>query len=203
MSRLRHCDDGPTPEKSPSLEPLVANDSTPSQMCKQKRSRSATPELARNISEEISNNIQATRSSATSVRGSTGNAEGLQPFWNRYTQAALKKWWLPKRTDCAVLDQNLWSGSLRRVGLNSWCSVQTSVLIAATCSLSQQCLWHDIMGYAPPPITKKDRKLPKKPRTSRKMTTEEKPPAGKARRIHLFPTHKEWQRFRGWMGAMR
>ena len=31
MSRLRHCDGGPTPEKSPSSEPLAANDSTPSQ----------------------------------------------------------------------------------------------------------------------------------------------------------------------------
>lgn len=198
-SQLRHCGGGPSLGKSQLSEPLEANDSTPSQTCNEplattnqqnrprKRSRSATPELAQYTNKGTSN-------------------DRLQPFWNGYTQEESRRWWLPERTSCATLDRNSWSGSLQSMGLNSWYSVLTSMPVAAkqkTFSPSPRCLWRDIMGYALPPIAKKDRKLPKKPRTSKKMTTEEKPPAGKARRIRLFPTHEERQRFRGWMGAMR
>jgi len=41
--------------------------------------------------------IQNTKSSVTLVRGSTGNAGVLLPFWNEYTREESKKWWLSER----------------------------------------------------------------------------------------------------------
>src|SRR4051794_19503459 len=141
-SQLRHCGGGPSLGKSQLSEPLEANDSTPSQTCNEplvttnqqnrprKRSRSAMPELAQHTNKGTLNDrsltcdstSQATKSSVTLAQASTGNAGVLQPFWNGYTQEESRRWWLPKRTGCAALDRNSWSGSLQRMGLNSWYS---------------------------------------------------------------------------------
>src|SRR3954453_22927635 len=95
---------------------LVENDSIQSQTYKEssettnkrnsrKRQRSATPESVQNINETTLNDrlkisdstTQNTKSSATLVQGSTGNAGVLLPFWNEYTQEKSRKWWLPER----------------------------------------------------------------------------------------------------------
>ena len=114
-SQLKHCDDGPTPEELLLSGHLVENDSTQFQTFKKslettnnnpcKRQRSATPESVQNINEMTLNDkskisdstTQNTKSSVTLVRGSTGNAGVLLPFWNEYTQEESKKWWLPER----------------------------------------------------------------------------------------------------------
>jgi hypothetical protein len=114
-SQLRHCEDGQTLEEFPLSGNPVGNDSTQSQTYKEslettkhnprKRPRSATPESVQNINETTLNDkskfsdstTQNTKSSATLVQGSTGNAGVLLPFWNEYTQKESKKWWLPER----------------------------------------------------------------------------------------------------------
>ena len=167
MSLLKHFDDRPPPEKWPSPGLLVANDSMllpTSTGCLEtikldrnppKRSRSAMPESAQTTNKGTSNDrsltcnstSQATKSSVTSAQGSTGNAGVLQPFWNEYTQEQSMKWWLPEKTNCVALESNLWSGSLKRTGRNSWSLVQTSVPAIArpeslqkTCFPSSRCL---------------------------------------------------------------
>ena len=70
-----------------------------------KRQKSATPESVQNINETtlndksqiFDNTTQNTKSSVISDQDLTGNAGGLLPFWNEYTQEELKKWWLPER----------------------------------------------------------------------------------------------------------
>jgi Helix-turn-helix domain len=227
MSLSKRYDDGPPLEEWPSSGPPVENDSTPLQTfeecsvtsnfqdnnCPHKRPRSVTPESARNINREISNDrsltcdsvSQNTRLSTTSVQGLTGSAGVLRPFWNEYTWEQSMKWWLPEKTDCVVLESNSWSGSLKRTGHNSWFSVQTSVPTIArpeslqkTCSPSSQCLWRDIMGYVPPPIAEKDKRPSKKAKIK-----SDKPPAEKSRRIRLFPTQDQRQKLRRWMGTAR
>jgi len=114
-SQSKHCEDGPTPEELLLSGHLVENDSIQSQTYEEslettrhnprKRPRSVTLESVRSINEvtsndrlQISNNTtQNTKSSATFAQGSTGNAGGLLPFWNEYTQEESKKWWLPER----------------------------------------------------------------------------------------------------------
>jgi hypothetical protein len=115
-SQLKHCDDGPTPEKSLLSGHLVENDSIQLQTYEEsleiinrhnplKRQRSVTPGSVQNTSETTLNDksqisdstTQSTKLSATSVQDSTGNAEVLLPFWNEYTQEESKKWWLPER----------------------------------------------------------------------------------------------------------
>jgi hypothetical protein len=114
-SQLKHCDDGPTPEELLLSGHLVENDSTQFQIYEKslettnnnprKRQRSVTPESVQNINETTLNDkskisdstTQNTKSSATLVQGSTGNAGVLLPFWNEYTQEESKKWWLPER----------------------------------------------------------------------------------------------------------
>jgi hypothetical protein len=195
MSLSKYYDDGPPLEEWPSSGPQVANDSTPLQTSEEclvtsnfqdnsprKRPRSATPELARNTNREISNDrsltcdsiSQNTRSSAILAQDSTGSAGSLWPFWNEYMWGQSMKWWLPEKTDCVALESNLWSGSLKRTGRNSWSSVQTSVPAIArpeslqkTCSPSSRCLWRDIMAYAQQPTVKEDKKPSKKPRKTK------------------------------------
>ena len=115
-SQLKHCDDGPTPEKLLLSGHLVENDSIQLQTYEEsleitnrhssrKRQRSVTPESVQNISETTLNDklqisdstTQSTKLSVTLVQGSTGNAGVLLPFWNEYTQEESRKWWLPER----------------------------------------------------------------------------------------------------------
>ena len=114
-SQLKHCNDEPTLEELLLSGHLVENVSIQSQTYKEslettrysprKRSRSATPESVQSIKEVTSNDrlqisnstIQNTKSSVTLAKGSTGNAGGLLPFWNKYAQEESKKWWLPER----------------------------------------------------------------------------------------------------------
>ncbi|RHZ70780.1 hypothetical protein Glove_267g54 [Diversispora epigaea] len=112
-SQLKHCDDGPTPEELLLSGHLVENDSIQLLTYKKsleitnrhksrKRPRSVTPESVQNINETtlnektqtFDNTTQNTKSSVISDRDLTGNAGGLLPFWNEYTQKESKKWWL-------------------------------------------------------------------------------------------------------------
>ena len=105
-SQLKHCDDGPTPEEdSTQLQTYKESSETTNKCNSRKRQRSATlPESVQNINETILNDkskisdstIQNTKSSATLIQGSTGNA-GVLPFWNGYIQEESRKWWLPER----------------------------------------------------------------------------------------------------------
>ena len=115
-SQLKHCDDGPTPEYLLLSGHLVENDSIQlltyeksleitNRHKSRKRPRSVTLESVQNINETtlndksqiFDNTIQNTKSSVISDRDLTGNAGGLLPFWNEYTQEESKKWWLPER----------------------------------------------------------------------------------------------------------
>jgi hypothetical protein len=115
-SQLKHCDDGPTPEELLLSGHLVENDSIQlltyeksleitNRHKSRKRPRSVTLESVQNINETtlndksqiFDNTIQNTKSSVISDRDLTGNAGGLLPFWNEYTQEESKKWWLPER----------------------------------------------------------------------------------------------------------
>ena len=119
-SQLKHCEDGQTPEELLLSGHLVENDSTQIQMYTEslemtsnprKRPRSVTPESVQSINEVTSNDklqisdstTQNTKSSATLVQGSTGNAGVLLPFWNEYTQEESRKWWLPERFEFSFL----------------------------------------------------------------------------------------------------
>ncbi|RHZ75034.1 hypothetical protein Glove_218g50 [Diversispora epigaea] len=125
-SQLKHCDDGPIPEELLLSGHLVENDSIQLLTYKKsleitnrhksrKRPRSVMPESVQNINETtlndksqiFDNTTQNMKSSVISDRDLTGNAGGLLPFWNEYTQKESKKWWLPERTDCADLDLSL------------------------------------------------------------------------------------------------
>ena len=103
MSQLKHCEDGQTLEEFLLSGHPVGNDSTQFQMYEEslettrhdscKRPRSAMPESVQSINEVTlndrlqisSSNTQNMKLSAILARVSTGNAEGLLPFWNEYT----------------------------------------------------------------------------------------------------------------------
>ena len=149
------------------------------------------PELAQITNKETSNDrlltysgaAQTTRSSATLAQASTGNAWVLLPFWNGYTLEESKKWWLPERASSAILDLSLWGGSLQRMALSSWFSVQTLVLTTVIpessqkiCSPSSWCLWHDIMDYALLQTARGDEMQSRKARTPKGVSKKENVP---------------------------
>ncbi|CAG8703828.1 11196_t:CDS:2 [Gigaspora margarita] len=57
------------------------------------------------------------------------------------------------------------------------------------------------MDYALLPIAKEEKRPPKRFKSSKKEVM--KPPAGKVRRIHLFPTQEERMKLRKWIGTAR
>src|SRR5215469_7049961 len=82
------------------------------------------------------------------------------------------------------------------MGLNSWYSVRMSVpKVVKPSNSSSQFLWQDIMGHIQPPTAEEDKKLSK--------SKSSKIPAGKARRIRLFPTQEERLKLRKWIGTAR
>jgi hypothetical protein len=100
------------------------------------------------------------------------------------------------RTDCVVSDSSLWNESLKKMGLNSWYSVQMSVpKVVKPLNSPSRFLRQDITEYVQPPTAKEDKKLPK--------SKSSKIPAGKARCIRLFPTQEERLKLRQWIGTTR
>ena len=130
---------------------------------------------------------QDTRSSETSDRDSTTIVEAFKPYWNEYTREMSRKLWLPTKTDCVDMDSNSSSSSSRRLIPNSWFSVRE--LRKTISSQSATISWPKTMEYVRAKIEKKESKPRKK---KQKKTRKEKPSAGKARKIHLFPNPKHW-----------
>ncbi|CAG8809512.1 20035_t:CDS:1, partial [Racocetra persica] len=60
---------------------------------------------------------------------------------------------------------------------------------------------YDIMDYALLPIAKEEKILPKRFKSFKKEVM--KLPAGKVRRIHLFPTQEKRLKLRQWIGTAR
>ena len=59
-----------------------------------------------------------------SVRELTGRGKDLKPFWNKQCKEISQRLWLPTETDCVGLPSNFWSGSSEPIRSNSWFSMK-------------------------------------------------------------------------------
>lgn len=94
-----------------------------------------------------------TRPTPTLALASTGSDVGFCQFWAEFTREKSQKLWSCTKTDCVDSDPSSWSGSLKKLGANSWFTTRktqwtqiTQQKSLPTTSLqSQQSLWRDIM----------------------------------------------------------
>lgn len=169
-------EDGQKKEKLDVLDQMkMEEESTTSQMLQnslelseiplQKKEQFVTQEsvpiIKRKIWNDRSNylkkNILTQPLSKTLVLDSIGNDQDLIPFWSTSTMEMSKNLWLPIETDCADLDSNLLTGSLKNMMLNSWFSVQ--VLNKKTSLENLQMTYLQSLQYLLPEITDYERDI--------------------------------------------
>lgn len=75
-------------------------------------------------SHSLQKSIHKQKSSKILDLDSIGRDQDLSPFWNKYTKEMSNMLWSPIKTDSVDLDLNYWSGSSRRLMLNSWFSAR-------------------------------------------------------------------------------
>ena len=144
MSPISLSDDGPKMEKSHSNgQKVEERDSIVSTMSKSsttgyrtqqrgKERESATQGSVvltkmKTLKDKSNNSKKTTllmRSSKTLDQDSTGTEKDLHPFCTESSQELSRKLWLPTKTDCADLDTNSLSKSIKNLAQNSWFSTK-------------------------------------------------------------------------------
>ena len=137
---------------------------------------------------------QTTKFSTTSGLGLTSNAKDCKPFWNLQCQDNSKKLWLCTGIDSQDSGSNCLNPSSLRLAQNSWFSakiLQTPTEnLPKTYSQLQPSLWRVTTG-------------PEVPLIEKDVKPNEKLPAGKARKIRVYPTKEQQKTFHKWIGTTR
>jgi len=185
---------------------------------KTKKRKSVMPESAPNTKKETSKDkcktskkrTRRTRSSKTLGQASTGTARALLPFWTEFSREVSEKLSLPTATACVDLGTNLWNASSRRLGHNSWFKMRQTTCTAppkncqTTFSQSSQSLWQEITDVELRKTVEKESFKPKrKSYTGNKRGKTKKPPAGKSKRIRIYPTRRQKKTLYSWYGTAR
>lgn len=154
--------------------------------------------------------FQITRSSKTLVPVSTTNGKASSPFWNAYTKELSEKSWLPTRTGCVAMDLSSLSSSSRRLTQGSWFSVDAwksmtpHANLPTTSSQSATISWQKITECVPPRIDEREnKKRKKKKKEEEEEEKDEKEPAGKTKKIRLFPSPMQRATLMNWFGTTR
>lgn len=212
------CDDG-TPKASYELyERLGTSDSTVQPMSiecsddkknkekqsnNKKRRKSSTQESLRITKKRTSRDkyktskqhTRTTNSSPISDQDSITTERVFRGFWNEYTTELSTKLWLPTKTDSVAMELSSSNGSSTRQEPNSWFTAKTTKnpthpenlpMISfpfATSSLQE---------------TTEEEQL-----TTGKGEEQSKLPAGKVKKIRLFPTKQQRQILNNWFGTAR
>ena len=142
---------------------------------------------------------------------STDGAPVSSPFWTTYVQALSAKLWSPTETDSLEAAWSSWSGSSNTTAQRSWFSTRwwaagtTPASLVTTYSTSLLSSWLATTEGGPPQIANDGGHPPssKRAKTTKKAATVEKPSAGKARRIRVYPNQRQEQLLQQWFGAAR
>ena len=152
----------------------------------------------------------STNSSAIRVAASTGRGKDLLPFWTPSVQALSQKLWLPTVTDSRVSQWSSWSGCSTAMQQRSWFSTilrmnadQSLTNYATTYSQSLLTSWLATTEGGPPQIANDVGMPPPAKKAKIKKKESDKPSAGKARRIRVYPNPRQRELLRRWFGTAR
>jgi putative transposase len=232
MSHLRVSEDGmmkenwPHLERQEDIECIVSKISNPclEKQTNPRKRKSVMQESVQIIKKEISKgksktsrkNIQTTKSSQILAQDSIGKGRDYTPFWNESTKEMSTKLWWQIETDSVDLDMSSSNLSLKKGTAKSWFSVQIQRKkqiqeqnYQKTFSPSSMFLWQRIMECDQLKIEQeekekksKKRKLnPKEPKEKKKK--KEKIPAGKAKKIRIYPNEEQKTTLLKWIGTTR
>lgn len=134
------------------------------------------------------------------------NNSELQPFWDTNSATLSSKMWLPTENTLTTLQPNKLNSSFRTIKTKSWFSTRVQV------SDLEVPIWQtrteDINTCVQEQIKQNPKSSTQKTSMSsvKKIKTEEvdeKPPAGKTKKIRLFPTPEQKQILLKWFGTAR
>ena len=175
-----------------------------------KRRKSSTQESLRITKKKISRDKSKTckqhtltmSSSKTSDQGSTTTERDSRGFWTAFTEEMSRKLWLPTKTGSVVMESSSSNGSSTNLGRNSWFtakitrkpirpeSLPTISLPFATSSLQE--------------TTGEEQQATAKDEEKNNAGKDNlKPPAGKVKKIRLFPTKQQKKILNNWFGTAR
>lgn len=164
----------------------------------------SSPTSSDNV-QTFSASAPATKSSTTLAAASTGSGRACLPFWTPSVQALSRKLWLPTVTGLHASVWNSWNGSSGDTIQNSWFSttlhrnpVPTSCVTTYSPSLLSS--WLATTEGGPPQIASDAGPPPTKKAKTKKS---DKPSAGKAKKIRVYPNSRQRILLRQWFGTAR
>ena len=217
------CDDG-TPRESYELyERLETSDSTVQPMSiecsddkknkekqsnNKKRRKSSTQEslritkkrTSRDKSTTSKQHTRTTNSSPISDPDSTTTEKASRGFWNEYTKELSMKLWLPTKTDSVAMELSSSNGYSPRQEPNSWFTVKTTKNPTHPENLPTICFPFATSSLQE---TTDEEHLTTGKGEGDNKKKKDKLPAGKVKKIRLFPTKEQRQVLNNWFGTAR
>src|SRR5690606_34761023 len=139
--------------------------------------------------------ILATNSSPILDRGSTTTEKASRGFWNEYTKELSMKLWLPTKTDYVAMELSSSNGSSTRQEQNSWFTAKTTKNPTHPENLP--------MISFPFATSSSQETTEEEQPTTEKGGEQSKLPAGKVKKIRLFPTKEQTQVLNSSFGTAR
>lgn len=167
-----------------------------------------------------------TKSSKKLDRDSTTTADTFKPFWKECTVEMSERLPLPTKTDSVDTASNSWTSSYEKLSANSWFSTTSQRVrgkapkrlrdqnSATTSSVWSTTLWQKTMECGrqlseehekkwEEAMKKQIRANERKRRPKEGQPPAPKVPAGKAKKVRVFPTEEQNQKLKRWMGTVR
>jgi putative transposase len=197
-------DEGPSPAEKQILRPTpnldVSNQANP------KKRKHVTPDPILSTEANISSNHIPLVKLSNIIPASIGKTSILMSFWNAYAKDMAMKLWLPTTTACVTSPSDCWRNTFNTVKSKSWFSAHIQVpnhrssptsfpLPASLSSEIKACVQREIEKNGPA--------LPKPKLVKKIKSEEEKPGAGKTRKIRLYPTPQQQRILMQWFGTAR
>ena len=129
---------------------------------------------------------------------SSPNLTKYRPFWNDFTRNLTNQCWLPLKTTSEPLCPSHWDDSLKRLALGSWVTVDSTKSTSGSDSVPDGSIWRSFKDDVISLERNEDMSS-----SSSSSTSSEKPPAGKALKIRLYPNSEEKQKLLKWLGTAR
>lgn len=171
-----------------------------------KRRKSSTQESLRITKKKISKDksktykqrTQPTSSSTTSGQGSTTTEKASRGFWNEYTRELSEKLWSPTKTGSVDMELNFSNGSSTNLGRDSWFTAKTTSKSIHPENL--QTIFSLFATSSSHETTEEEQQATAKDEEENKF---KKLPAGKVKKIRLFPTQRQKQVLNNWFATAR
>lgn len=223
-SRPKVSDAGTKRRRLEPSEPPETSDSTTSETSKssspeskksayesRKRKASSIPESPRTTKKKTCSDkskiskkrTQTTNSSKTSGQDSTTSEKASRGFWSSYTKETSRKLWLPTKTGCVGTESSCSNGSSTSTTSDSW--------FTARITKEKQILPENLQTIFSPFVTSlwpvttvaEQRTTKSEDGMEEDGKVESKPPAGKVKKIRLFPSKQQKQTLNQWLGTAR